>query len=285
MEYCQGPRTTTKLPSLEIPPKACDCHSHIFGPENEYPYTPDRSFTPPEAPVSEYLRMAGKLGLERTVFVQASVYGSDNERTVSAIEEIGLERARGIAMVDATVDAATLEKLHRRGVRGTRFITTVKGGPPLENLTAVARKIAELGWHVEMYIPRQLWKDLFPVIAALPVPVVFDHMGGLTADTDENDLDLRGILDLLETGRCWVKLCGYRASVAGHPYEDVVPLARRFVNRALERCVWGTDWPHTTLSGYMPDDGDLIDLLGIWAPDPAARRRILVDNPAELYDF
>ena len=110
-------------------------------------------------------------------------------------------------------------------------------------------------------------------------------MGGLSADTGDDDPDLRGILALLESGRCWVKLCGYRASVAGPPYADVEPLAKRFISRALERCVWGTDWPHTTLTGYMPDDGELMDLLGVWAPDAESRRKILVDSPAVLYGF
>jgi predicted TIM-barrel fold metal-dependent hydrolase len=258
---------------------------HIFGPAAQYPYAPDRSFTPPDAPTAAYSRVGDTLGLERMVVVQASVYGSDNRRTVAAVEEFGLHRARGIVMVEHDVDKKTLRDFHDRGIRGTRFITTVKGGPSLDNLPGVARAIADLGWHIEMYIPRHLWRDVLPVVADLPVPVVFDHMGGLSADTDDNDPDLKGILAALESRRCWVKLCGYRASVAGHPYSDVEPLAKRFVGRALERCVWGTDWPHTTLTGYMPDDGDLMDLLGSWAPDADSRRKILVDNPAALYDF
>lgn len=285
MELCQGPRAETRPPGFELPPLACDCHMHIFGPATRYPYTPERSFTPPDAPSPAYRRVLETLGLERAVVVQASVYGSDNARTVAAIEELGLHRARGIAMVDQDIGTDSLRDLHARGIRGTRFITTVKGGPTLDHLPGVARKIADLGWHIEMYVPRHLWQELFPLLKELPVPVVFDHMGGLSADTGDDDPDLRGILALLESGRCWVKLCGYRASVAGPPYADVEPLAKRFVSRALERCVWGTDWPHTTLTGYMPDDGELMDLLSVWAPDPDSRRRILVDNPAVLYDF
>jgi predicted TIM-barrel fold metal-dependent hydrolase len=188
-------------------------------------------------------------------------------------------------MVDQNVSKETLRELDACGIRGTRFITTVKGGPTIDNLPGVARKIAEFGWHIEMYVPRHLWRDLLPVLKTLPVPVVFDHMGGMSADTTDEDPDLRGILALLELGQCWVKLCGYRASLTGHPYADVTPLGRRFVTRAPERCVWGTDWPHTTLTGYMPDDGDLMDLLLDWAPDEATRRKILVDNPAVLYGF
>lgn len=284
-KLCQGPRTETKRPSFAVPARAVDCHMHIFGPAERYPYTPNRSFTPPDALVPEYLKMIGSLGVERAVVVQASVFGSDNECTASAVETLGLHRARGIAMVEAGIDNAALRRLDARGIRGTRFITTVKGGPSLDNLPGVAAKIADLGWHIEMYVPRHLWQGLFPIIEKLPVDVVFDHMGGVTADIDENDPDMKGILRLLESGKCWVKLCGYRASLTGHPYADVSPLGRRYVKHALERCVWGTDWPHTTLEGYMPDDGDLMDLLATWAPEAAQRQKILVDNPARLYRF
>jgi len=282
---CQGPRETTKRPGFAAPAPACDCHMHVFGPEKTYPYTPDRGYTPPDALVPKYLEVAEALGLKRAVVVQASVYGSDNERTASAVEELGLDRARGIAMVEAGVDRATLQRLDQRGIRGTRFITTIKGGPTIDNLPGVAAKVAEFGWHIEMYVPRKLWQGLFPVLAELPVPVVFDHMGGLPGNVDENDPDMKGLLKLLESGRCWVKLCGYRASLTGHPYADVAPLGRRYVRHALDRCVWGTDWPHTTIDGYMPDDGDLMDLLAQWVPDEAQRRKILVDNPARLYRF
>lgn len=285
MELCQGPRAETKRPSTKVPPGSCDCHMHIFGPESAYPYTAERGYTPPDALAPSYLRVLDTLGLERMVVVQASVYGCDNSRTVAAVAELGIKRARGIGMVEQDVDRKTLRGLADAGIKGTRFITTVKGGPTLDHLQGVAKRIAEFGWHIEMYVPRNLWGELLPRVAALPVPVVFDHMGGMLANTDPNDPDLVGMLRLLETGRCWVKLCGYRASLAGHPYADVEPLGRRFIRHALERCVWGTDWPHTTLTGYMPDDGDLLDLLSTWAPDPAARAKILVENPAKLYGF
>jgi predicted TIM-barrel fold metal-dependent hydrolase len=285
MKPCIPPRAETKAPKVKAPPLSCDCHMHIFGPEADYPYTPSRGFTPPDAPESAWSKMAGTVGLERMVVVQASVYGTDNRRTVTAVENFGLDRARGIVMIEESVDPKALHDLNERGIRGTRFITTITGGPTIDNLPGVAKKVADFGWHIEMYVPRHLWPELLPIVADLPVPVVFDHMGGLSADTDENDPDLIGILRLLETGKCWVKLCGYRASVTGHPYTDVAPLAARYVSAAPERCVWGSDWPHTTLADYMPDDGDLFDLLCDWAPDEDVRKQILVDNPTKLYNF
>jgi predicted TIM-barrel fold metal-dependent hydrolase len=245
----------------------------------------DRSFTAPDASCESYLKMLGTLGIERMIIVQPSVYGADNRRTVAAVEELGVHRARGVAMVPANVDAAELKRLDESGIRATRFIATARGGPSLDELPGVARAIAPLGWHVEMYVPPALWETLLPVVADLPVPVVFDHMGGVPAGTAKGDPILKGILDLLHKERAWVKLTGYRNSLTGHPYDDVIPLARTFVEHAPDRCVWGSDWPHTNVEGYMPDDGDLLDQLADWAPDEAVRTRILVDNPARLYRF
>jgi predicted TIM-barrel fold metal-dependent hydrolase len=149
----------------------------------------------------------------------------------------------------------------------------------------VARAVAPLGWHIEMYVPWQLLPTLLPVIRSLPVPMVFDHMAGLPADTDRNDPVLLEVLDLLAADRAWVKLTGYRNSRAGPPYADVAWLARRFVAAAPGRCVWGSDWPHTVCPDYMPDDGDLLDLLSDWVPDKETLERVLVTNPATLYRF
>ena len=281
---CQGPRSETRRPGFAVPRGSCDCHSHILGPEAAYPYVPNRSFTPPDASVPQYLAMLAALGVERAVIVQPSVYGSDNRRTADAVREIGLDRARGVAMVDATVGADALRALDDAGIRATRFITTASGGPSLDDLPAVARAVAEFGWHIEMYVPPAIWPDLLPVVASLPVTVVFDHMAGLPADTGADDPTLRAILDLIEKDRAWVKLVGYRNS-RGYPYADVAPLAKHFADAVPERCVWGSDWPHTYIPGHMPDDGELFDLFAAWVPDDARRKRILVDNPAILYRF
>lgn len=285
MEPCQGPREVTTPPRFSVPALTCDCHSHILGPTDEYPFTPQRSFTPPDASTRAYLAMLDALGVARMVIVQPSVYGSDNRRTVDAVAELGAARARGVAMVGEGVGAAELRALDDAGIRATRFITTAGGGPSLDDLPGVARKIADFGWHIEMYVPLETWPKVLPVIDALPVSVVFDHMAGLKADVPAHDPLLAQILRLLRSGRHWVKLCGYRNSLQGHPYADVAALARRFVAEAPERCVWGTDWPHTSIKGYMPDDGDLMNLLEDWAPDASIRKRILVDNPAKLYGF
>jgi len=285
MELCQAPSENTRPPNFAVPSLACDCHSHILGPVGDYPYVANRSFTPPDASPQAYLKMLGALGIERMVVVQPSVYGSDNSRTADAVGELGIHRARGVAMVGENVTSSEIKALDDAGIRATRFITTAGGGPSLDNLPGVARKVADFGWHIEMYVPLDTWPKVLPVIETLPVSVVFDHMGGLKADVADNDPLLIQILRLLDTGKHWVKLCGYRNSQTGYPYADVTPLARRFIERAPERCVWGTDWPHTNITGHMPNTGELLDLLGEWVPDAATRKRILVDNPAQLYRF
>ncbi len=272
-------------PSLVAPRLSCDCHFHILGPEDRFPYVADRSYTPPDALCGDYRQMADALGIERMVIVQASVYGADNRCTVAAIDEFGVDRARGVAMVPASISLAELRRLHEAGIRAARFIATARGGPSVSELPGVAKAVAEVGWHIEMYLPTQVLEELLPVIAELPVPVVFDHMGGLPADTPADDAKLVAILDLLERERAWVKLVGYRNSLAGYPYADVAPLARRFIERAPGRCVWGSDWPHTNLPGKLATDAELLDLLGSWVPDAETRKRILVDNPAVLYGF
>jgi predicted TIM-barrel fold metal-dependent hydrolase len=283
--YCQPARSVIKAPTLRIPPLSCDCHAHVLGPESRYPWATDRSYTPPDALPSDYLRMLGTLGLQRMVVVQASCYGEDNRRTIDAVRELGVQRARGVVMVGANVAERDLQAMHDAGVRGTRFITTAKGGPTLDQLKDVAARVAPFGWAIEMYIPTKAWPAVLPIIEKLSVPVVFDHMGGMMADTPHDDPVFRRILALLDGGRCWTKLTGYRASVQGYPYADVAGLARFLIARAPDRCVWGTDWPHTNLEGHVPDDGELLDQLGTWVDDQATLAKILVDNPARLYGF
>jgi predicted TIM-barrel fold metal-dependent hydrolase len=286
MNLCQPPRADTRRPVLVALAKSCDSHCHIVGPEARYPVSPDRSFTAPDALTGDYLQMAGALGIERMVIVQPSFYGADNTRTVDAIAELGQHRARGVAMISPGISDAALAELDAGGIRAARFITTAGGGASIADLETVARKVAPLGWHVELYVPPASWPEILPVLERLPVAAVLDHMAALSADLTRNDpAVVKAILRLLDTEKAWVKLCGYRASVVGHPYADVAALARMLIDHAPGRCVWGTDWPHTNIRGYMPDDGDLLDLLLDWAPDEATRKAILVDNPTRLYGF
>ncbi|MBD0270705.1 MAG: amidohydrolase family protein [Acetobacteraceae bacterium] len=284
---CPGPRALTTRPSWRAPPGATDCHCHVFGPYDRYPLSPGRSYTPPEASVAAYLGMLDTIGLSRTVVVQPSVYGTDNAVTLDAVGEIGPHRARAVVVVDDGFGAAELAAMAERGARGARFNAVSGNGAPLAQLERLAERIAPLGWHVQLYAHPEAVIDMEPTLRRLPVPVVLDHMGGVKAAAGGvGHFGFRSLLRLLEGGRAWVKLSGYRSS-AGPPYADVAPMARALLAAAPDRCVWGTDWPHPSLHdpAEVPDDGELLDALGAWAPDDAVRRAVLVDNPARLYGF
>lgn len=278
-------RKTIKTAKYKPASGACDCHAHIFGTQNEFPFDPDRSYTPPEASQTDYLAMLDTIGFARMVIVQPSVYGFDNSCTMGAVVRFGLHRARAIVQIPLDAGANHLRELHAAGARGVRFITVAKGGAALDDLKAIADKIAPMGWHLQMYLPPETWQALIPQLKDLPGPIVIDHMGQVTNGGDANDPGAKTILRLLESERFWVKLSGYRASTAGYPYADVAPWARRLIAAAPDRCVWGTDWPHPNLTDHMPDDGELLDLFADWVPDEAQRRAILVDNPTRLYGF
>lgn len=282
---CQPARSAVKPPKVKAPARSCDCHFHIFGPAERYPFTTPRSYTPPEASVAQYRAMAQTLGIERMVIVQPSVYGTDNRCTFDALAEFGRERCRVVAVVDDSVSEAELKRMDAAGVRGVRFNLVTKGGPPRHMVEAVARRIAPLGWHLQVFVEGGQLPDLAPVLQALPLPVVVDHMGLIMTARGVDNPEMAALRRLLDSGSGWVKLCGYRASSVGYPFADVAPLARALIAGSGERCVWGTDWPHPHWQGVMPDDGELLDLLTEWAPSAAVRQRILVANPAVLYGF
>jgi predicted TIM-barrel fold metal-dependent hydrolase len=280
MYTCAPALDVTGTPKWRAAPGACDAHFHIFGPYDRFPLDDKRPYTPPPATIPHYRTMAEKLGLTRAVVVQASVYGTDNAVTLDAVAQFGQENARAVVVVDDTADLAAM---HAAGARGVRFNAVSGNGTPIEQLDALARRIAPLGWHIQIYAKGAAMLDLAPRLAALPVPVVLDHMAGAPAEEGPQGPVVEAALRLLATGRAWIKLSGYRSSMA--PWTDLPPLARRYISAAPERCLWGTDWPHTQISRPedMLDDAVLLDWFADWAPDAADRQRILVENPAKLY--
>ena len=284
-EISPAPRETTRTPSLQVPKGACDCHFHVMGDPEVYPLSPQRSYTPPIADTAAYLRMAASLGIERFVIVQPSVYSLDNRCTLDAVARLGKERTRAVVLLGAETTDADLKRLHEAGARGVRFLTFARGSATLDQLEAVARKIADYGWHIQMYVSPEHVVELEPRLAELPVEIVFDHLGAVKADRTASDPTLQAVLRLLAKGKAWVKLTSYRSSLKGHPYDDANWIVRTYADRAPERCLWGSDWPHPEMHTHMPDDGDLIDLLLDAVPDQATIARILVDNPARLYGF
>jgi predicted TIM-barrel fold metal-dependent hydrolase len=274
----------TRAPKQKAPPLSCDCHFHIFGPYDRYPMSAGRTYTPPEALVPAYLDLAATLGLQRMVVVQASVYGTDNAVTLDAVRRFGPHRARGVAVIDDSFDEAALRRMHEQGVRGVRFNMVSGNGTPEDQLEALARRVAPLGWHIQIYAEGDKLQAIGPLLARLPVEVVIDHCGGVMAGLGLRHPQFQALLRLMETGRAWIKLCGYRASSAGEPWTDVAPNVQALVAAAPERCVWGTDWPHPQVDP-VPEAGVLLDQLFDWVPDAGVRQAVLVDNPARLYGF
>jgi predicted TIM-barrel fold metal-dependent hydrolase len=275
----------TERPSIAVPPNATDCHHHIY--DARFPAAPSATLRPPDASVEDYRKLQRRLGLTRTVVVQPSTYGTDNRLLVESVKAFG-ENARGVAMLDASVTSAELTSLHAAGIRGVRFGTRLPGGAPMDDMTPVARKIADHGWHIQLVSEGDKIVELKEVLEHLPVPVVFDHMGHLPEPAGPDHPAFRVIADLIQSRGAWVKLTGaYILSKVGPPpYADRSKLAHAFVQLAPERMVWGSDWPHpTSPADAKPDDAVLLDLLVNWAPDPKLQARILVDNPAKLYGF
>jgi predicted TIM-barrel fold metal-dependent hydrolase len=282
---CLPSRPVVRAPKVKAPPLSCDCHFHIFGEPKTYPLSSLRDYTPPSASVEDYRRMASNLGLERMVIVQPSVYGTDNRCTLDALSVFGKNLSRAVVVLDASVSKQELNAMNDIGVRGVRFNMVNAGGASLTGMAEMAHRIAALGWHLQIFIKGHQLKELAPVLIDLPTPVVIDHMGLIVVDSPTYARDVDALRTLLESDRVWVKLCGYRASIYDHPYTDVTPLARMLIDTVPERCVWGTDWPHPGMQHGVPDDADLLDLLGAWASSEAIRHKILVDNPALLYGF
>jgi predicted TIM-barrel fold metal-dependent hydrolase len=274
----------TRPPKQQAPALTCDCHFHIFGPYDKFPLSSGRTYNPPPALVPDYLAMAEKLGIQRMVVVQASVSGTDNAVTLDAVRQFGQHRARAVAVIDDSFNEATLKQMHTDGVRGVRFNLASGNGTPVEQLQTVARRIAPLGWHIQVYIDGETLADMAPALAKLPVEIVIDHCGGVKAALGLEHPQFRALLSLLDSGNAWIKVCSYRVSSTGQPWADPAPNVQAFVSRYPDRCVWGTDWPHPQMNP-LPEAGLLLDQFFDWVPDAATQHRILVDNPAKIYGF
>ena len=287
MKSIRGPDPNTKTPSFKLPPLSCDAHCHIFGPGSRYPYAPDRSYTPPDAPLGMFRTLHATLGVERAVIVNASVHGTDNRVATDAVAQSG-GRYRVVANIDDTLSDRELEALHEGGVRGCRFnfVRHLGGVPDLRVFERVVAQVAALGWHLDFHFDAIDLPEYADMLSRLPVPYAIDHMGRVKAADGLDQKPFQILLDLMRRDeKCWVKVCGCeRVSSAGPPFHDAVPFARHIIETAPDRVIWGTDWPHPNVTA-MPNDGDLVDLIPLFAPEPALQRKLLVDNPARLLDF
>ena len=285
---CAPPDPCPREPKVALPSHCCDCHVHICGPRAVYPYIRERIYTPPDALLGDYLHVAATLGVERVVFVQPSVYGSDNTVLIEALAACPLP-CRGVAVVEESVTGQHLRQLDRAGVRGVRFNwVDVAEGTRMASLNAIralARRLAPFGWHAEFLLHVDDYPALDTVFRDFPVDIVIGHMGYLRPHCGLNDPGFRALRRLLSSGRCWVKLSApYRLS-SEVSYDKASALALALVSEAPERMLWGSDWPHVMVRGRMPNDGELGDLAATWVPEASEREQMLVKNPGWLYGF
>ena len=286
---CVTPDPHPVKPAFKLPPGATDTHFHIFGPMAQYGFSPQRIYTPPDAPLADWKHMTETLGVQRGVIVQPSVYGTDNSVTLANLKAMaGLWRA--VVVVEDSITNRELETMHALGVRGIRFnvvdVATEKGVLPMHLVRGLAERIAPLGWHVQFLMHVDDYPDLEKMFDGFPTDIVVDHFGYMKAGKGVQHPGFQAFLRLLKSGRCWCKFTGaYRISAHDMPYSDVTPLAHAIIGANAERVVWGTDWPHPKHEGAMPNDGEMCNRLLEWIPDAAVRNRVLADNPAKLYGF
>ncbi|MGZ5179874.1 MAG: amidohydrolase family protein [Ramlibacter sp.] len=277
----------TRRPRRALPAGSCDAHMHIFdarfAPSAHWPRKP------PQADVATYRRLQQRIGTQRTVVVTPSTYGVDNACTLDALDQLG-EDARGVAVVDSDVPPAELERLASRRVCGLRvnFVSPQSWGETTPDMLAtLARKVQPLGWHVQVFAHPEQLVAMEPLLAALPVPLVVDHLGRIDPADGASGPAFGTVRRLLDRGNTWVKLSGvYMRSREGAPgYGDTFALGQALVRHAPERLVWGSDWPHTTERAGSVDDADLVDVLLAWCDADETLRRVLVENPRRLYGF
>ncbi len=287
--------------NFDVPAGACDCHTHIHGDPEKFPFFSGRVYTPELASPEEMSALHKALRIERVVIVTPSVYGTDNSATLFGMKARGAS-ARGVAVIDDKTPESDLDAMGKAGIRGIRLNLATGGvsdpavGRP--RFQAAVERVKNRGWHIQLFTGLAMISAIKDLVAASPVPVVFDHFGGAQAALGPEQPGFSDLLELVKSGKAHVKISGaYRASKLGPDYADAAPLARALIAANSDRIVWGTDWPHpdsVTPPGKKPsdvtplfqiDDGRLLNQLTAWAPDAPVRKKVLVDNPAQLYGF
>lgn len=274
-------------PNYRLPAGTVDAHCHVFGPGDQFPFAPERKYTPCDAGKDQLFALRDHLGVDRNVIVQATCHGADNSAMVDALRAAD-GRARGIATVRGDVTDDELARLDEAGVRGVRFnfVRRLVDPKPDRYYLDIVERIAPLGWHVVVYFEAEDLAERWDFLTSLPTTVVVDHMGRPDVTRPVDGPEFGRFMTLMrDHPRFWAKVtCPDRLTVSGPPdYDDVVPFAAALVDAFPDRVLWGTDWPHPNLKSHMPDDGTLVDLLPRIATTDEARRRLLVDNPAHLY--
>ena len=274
-------------PSFKPPKGAVDAHCHVFGPESKFPFAPERKYTPCDASKDQLFKLRNFLGFERNVIVQASCHGTNNDALEDALLSSN-DLARGVAVVSPDITQSDLKRLDAAGVRAVRFnfLKRLVDNAPRDTFQNIAKKIADLGWHVVVYVEAQDLEDLAPFLKSLPTNIIFDHMARPDVNEGLNSKNFVLFQKLMENEKFWCKTsCPERLSQEGPEknYSDILPFMGVLIKNYTERVLWGTDWPHPNMKSHMPDDGKLVDIIERIAPTEELQRKLLVDNPMRLY--
>ncbi len=274
-------------PIFKVPEGAIDAHCHVFGPGDEFPFAPERKYTPCDASKYQLFNLRDYLGFSRNVIVQATCHGADNRALVDALNS-SEGRAKGVATIKASISDDELRALDKAGVKGVRFnfVKRLVDSLPKDELVEIAQRIKPLGWHIVIYFEAQELPELYDFFTALPTTVVVDHMGRPDVSKPVDGEEFALFLKLMqENTNFWSKVsCPERLSIRGEPsYQDVIPFAKKVVESFPDRVLWGTDWPHPNMKSHVPDDGKLVDFIPKIAVTTELQQKLLVTNPMKLY--
>jgi len=273
-------------PEFTVPAGAVDAHCHVFGPAEQFPYSPKRKYTPCDASKHQLFALRDHLGFSRNVIVQASCHGTDNAALIDALESAG-ELARGVAVVSPDITEQELQRMHDAGVRAVRFnfVKRLVDATPKEVFLGIAEKIKPLGWHIVVYFEAADFDDIAPFLVELDTQIVIDHMGRPDVALGVDHPNFQKFVQLLaDNPQIWTKVsCPERLTQTPPDYSDVVPFAKYLVEHFPQQVLWGTDWPHPNMKSHMPDDGHLVDVIPKIAPTPELQKALLIDNPMKLY--
>ncbi|PCI02453.1 MAG: 2-pyrone-4,6-dicarboxylate hydrolase [Hyphomicrobiales bacterium] len=275
-----------RKPDIVLPAHACDSHCHVFGPVDKFPFSKTSSYIPVDAPVETLVKLHDHLGLARAIIVQASCHGTDNSAMLDALVRYP-ERYRGVAIVASDITADELSQMHKKGVRGVRFnfVKRLKAKQTLEERKAIVEKIQPLGWHIIIYLEPDDMDEVEAFLDGITIPVIFDHMARVPVEKGIQSAEFTRVQRLLENNKdYWIKVsCPERLSKKGPPYDDVDEVAKKLIEIVPDRVLWGTDWPHPNMKSHAPDDGLLVDRLGVICENSAVMEKLLITNPDRLY--
>ncbi len=268
---------------MALPRGTCDTHMHFY--DASYPASPVASIRPPDATPDQYATIQARLGLDRAVVIQPTTYGLDNRCQLAGMGMLG-DRARGVMVVDQSATRSMLSELTDVGVCGVRFHMMPGGVLPWSQMSTIAAKVADFGWHVQLQVNGRELSERAKKLSSLPGQLVIDHVGRFTPPVGKNHPSFLALATLLDAGDTWVKLSApYESKGDGPPsYDDVTALVHELVRLWPQRCLWATNWPHP--GQIQPPTVDNLErLIMNWIPDQRTQQQILVQNPEAVYGF